>query len=277
MKKLGILLLMLCLPAIAAAQFSSDVHTAGTLTASCSNANSTCNGTAGSSVEYGTTGFGAATVTVNGTYSGVTISFEFSDDGITWQQNTCTRTDAAIQEINEALPSNQTRAWDCGVAGSVRGRIRASAYGSGTVNVGVTTTAASIEPAPTVQLSINGSTGSNACANPHATISSAVISLSGTTATQFIALVVGQRIYLCSVVFGNGGGTTPTFSLQYGTGANCGTGTVTILPAVAIPAGTAAPIALPQNFFSTPAGQAACYILSGTAPTGTLTVSYVQQ
>jgi hypothetical protein len=115
--------------------------------------------TAASTVSAVTTGYGVATVTVNGTYAGVTVNFEFSDDsGTTWYSDTCTRTDAAIQETSEALPSNQTRAWDCSVYAATNFRVRASAWTSGTANVGITLSAAAIESAPTVAARITDGT-----------------------------------------------------------------------------------------------------------------------
>jgi len=119
--------------------FYQPTRTTGTIT------------TATSTVSVATTGMGDVGVTVNGTYAGVTINFEFSDDGgTTWYSNVCTRTDASIQEAGEALPSNQTRAWDCGVYATTNFRARASAWTSGTVNVGLTAVATSIEPAMSV-------------------------------------------------------------------------------------------------------------------------------
>lgn len=110
--------------------------------------------TASSTVSLSTTGSGVVGVTVNGTYSGVAINFEFSDDGgTTWYTTTCTRTDLNLQETFENLPTNQTRAWDCATYASTNFRVRASSYISGTANIGLTYSAASIEPAPTVSTS----------------------------------------------------------------------------------------------------------------------------
>lgn len=104
-------------------------------------------------------GYGVSTVTVNGTYAGVTINFEFSDDGGTiWYSDTCTRTDTSIQEGSEALPSNQTRAWNCSVYAASNFRVRASAWTSGTANVGITLSAAPVEAAPTVSLAAGTNT-----------------------------------------------------------------------------------------------------------------------
>ena len=115
--------------------------------------------TSSSTIALSVSGYGVATVTVNGTYAGVTINFEFSDDGgTTYYSETCSRTDTNLQESSEALPSNQTRAWDCGVYAASNFRVRSSAYTSGTANVGITLSTASIEPAATVSGSGNFNT-----------------------------------------------------------------------------------------------------------------------
>jgi len=92
---------------------------------------------------------------------------------------------------------------------------------------------------------------------------------------QLIALSGTTKIYVCGITV-LGGGTTPTFSLVYGTGSNCVTGQGTLITAIAIP--TAAPA---QVFHSpvgvTPAGQAVCSLLTGTSPTAKGVLSYVQQ
>src|SRR5258707_4228331 len=52
----------------------------------------------------------------------------------------------------------------------------------------------------------------------------ATLTAGPTTITQVIALVAGQSINLCGWHVTNTG-ATGNFSLSYGTGANCGTGT----------------------------------------------------
>jgi hypothetical protein len=139
-------LLLLSLPACAQQMVSQaqQARTTGTIT------------TSSSSIPVATIGYSVATVTVNGTYAGITVNFEFSDDGgTTWYSDTCTRTDTNVQESSEALPSNQSRAWDCGVFAATNFRVRSSAFTSGTANVGITLSAASIEPAQTVSVSGN--------------------------------------------------------------------------------------------------------------------------
>jgi hypothetical protein len=139
-------LVLLAMPACAQQpyQLAQPARTTGTITTSSTN------------IPVSTTGYGVATVTVNGTYAGITVNFEFSDDGgTTYYADTCSRTDTNVQEASEALPSNQSRAWDCGVFAATNFRVRSSAFTSGTANIGITLSAASIEPAQTVSISGN--------------------------------------------------------------------------------------------------------------------------
>jgi hypothetical protein len=115
----------------------------------------------------------------------------------------------------------------------------------------------------------------NPCVDPRATIQSIALNASTTSAVQIIALSGTTKIYPCSITV-LGGGTTPTFSLVYGTGTNCATGQTTLTTAIAIP--TAAPAqTFPSPVGATPAGQAVCTLLTGTSPTAKGVLSYVQQ
>lgn len=120
-----------------------------------------------------------------------------------------------------------------------------------------------------------GTPHGNPCADPLATLQSVALNASTTSAVQLIALSGTTKIYVCGITV-LGGGTTPTFSLVYGTGTNCATGQAAVITAIAIP--TAAPA---QVFHSpvgvTPAAQALCTLLAGTSPTAKGVLSYVQQ
>jgi hypothetical protein len=118
-----------------------STRTAGTLTSA------TCPGTGCVSVT--TTNYAMASVTINGTYS-VTPVFEFSDDGTNFYSVTCTRTDSAVQESSAGALVNTLRAWDCSVFGTTSFRVRASAFVSGTANIGIILSGTPIEAAPTV-------------------------------------------------------------------------------------------------------------------------------
>jgi hypothetical protein len=116
--------------------------------------------------------------------------------------------------------------------------------------------------------------GQNRCHDPNAVLQSVALNASTTSAVQLIALSGTTKIYVCSITV-IGGGTSPTFSLVYGTGTNCGTGQTVLVQAVPLSTTT------PFNFVSptavTPAGQAACTLLTGTSPTAKGVLSFVQQ
>jgi len=132
-----------------------------------------------STITAAATGYGIATVTINGTYAGVNAIFEFSDDsGSNYYTTTCSRSDSSTQETTTGvLTANTSRAWDCSVYAATNFRVRATAYTSGTANVGITLSAAPIEAAPTVGLA----TGTNTIGALSANQSSNVAQVAGTT------------------------------------------------------------------------------------------------
>jgi hypothetical protein len=66
-----------------------------------------------------------------------------------------------------------------------------------------------------------------------------------------------------------------TMQVITGTGATCGTGTVNITAAHAIPAGASLSFASSAAFYSAPAGNNVCLIVGGTGPVQ-LTLTYSQ-
>ena len=124
---------------------------------------------------------------------------------------------------------------------------------------------------PSVTISTSGS---NPCQNPNANLQAVLASTSGTSATQIIALSASTKIYVCSIVVVGVSGTSPTFSLVYGTGSNCATGQATFLGAWTTSANTVYPFPFPVGI--TPAGQALCYLNGGTSPVQRITLTYVQ-
>lgn len=291
MKKLISLGVLLFAASFAHAQWLSDI-TSGpvSLTSTCTNSNTTCD-TAGvtnfipnspfnvqgpQTLEMTTQGYGLVQVTFSGTYNGATENFEISDDGgTTWYTTTCTRIDTNTQETSETIATNAFRGIECAVGAATKFRVRQSAITSGGPIVKATLTSGLVEPAPTVQLSLSGVTGSNACSNPHSNLQSTSFTTAGTTAVQVIALSAGTKVYICSMSVIGQSGTTPTFSLVYGTGANCVTGQTVLIPAFATPANTLFPFANPVQV--TPAGQAVCYLQTGTTPVTVVAMTYVQQ
>jgi hypothetical protein len=223
---------------------------------------------------------GSATVTVSGTFS-ATLQFEDSPDGgTTWQSISGTPYPAGGTAVSSTTAAGS---WSFSAATATYLRVRASAYASGTAlvvwspsTVGGATSGSGSAGGTT---SIVGPTaGGNPCfGNPSAVVTSVVSNPAAAGTTQLVALSAGKSIYVCSGYFGNGSGTTPTLSFEYGTGSTCGTGTTAFYPAVAVPAASAAPVLLSAPTYVVPSGNALCAVLGGTTPTASLAVTYVQQ
>lgn len=146
------------------------------------------------------------------------------------------------------------------VSGSVTATVASTTI---TGNVAVTQAASSI-------------TGQNPCINPTATLQMVAGSTSGTASVQLVALSGSTRIYVCSMMIIGTSGTSPTFSLTYGTGSACATGNNVIIGAFTTTANAL------FNFgggllAATPAGQALCYVQTGTTPISRYVITYVQQ
>lgn len=269
MKKLA-LLLLLC-STFAFGQGAPNWTTnPGNLTGS----GSACNNTDCVAVTLGLNASSAAVI-LTGTFS-ATVQFEESADGQNFVSANAFPQPTATAAVTSAT---STGTWVVPVAGMAVVRVRVSSYASGTVSAYIFVGNGTFEPTNSTSTgTVNLGNGGNGCQNPSSTLQAITVSTSGTSATQFIAASGSTKIYVCSVNIGNGGGTTPTLSLQYGTGANCVTSPTTFQPLVAVPAGTAAPVLLPgPQVYVTPASQALCYTMGGTTPTGTLVVTYVQQ
>lgn len=165
MKKLLILIpVLLCGMAFG----QSTQRFSAILTAACTNATTACDATANSQLKFGIGEYAMASVTAKGTFTGAALAFEFSDDGgVSWYPTNCTRNDASIQELSEAIPDNTNRSWDCGTAGAGVYRIRLSAIGTGGPLISASASSAQIEPAPTVSIALPN-TGFYVVSNPAA-------------------------------------------------------------------------------------------------------------
>jgi len=251
------------------------------LNSTCSTPNSFCANTAnpptglvptglnGSALDINSSNYAVATVTVSGTYSGAVINFDFSDPsgGTSYFQELCTRTDTNIIEINETLPTNQTRAWTCPIFATTRFRVRISALGAGALNTWITVTQTAIDPSPTIAQQGTGNA------------QSAFITLSSNTTTQIIAApAAGYRFYVTGVQLATtAAGTTETVQIVYGTGTNCGTGTTALTPTIPIAVGLAG-FSLHRDAPLVPvAANAICATQAGTAAgtVGVLITGYV--
>lgn len=239
MKKLFALVLFLA-PVFAFAQGVPlpNISWNGLLTSACTNTNSACpsgvfvtSGTpaspgplgSGSTLDVPTSNYSVATVQVSGTYSGVTLAFDFSDPagGTNYYQELCARTDVNLLEANEVLPSNQVRAWQCPIIATTRFRVRASAFGTGAVNVWITVTQSTVDPSPTIAQQGSGQG------------QSAFITLSTNTTTQVIAAPAsGYHFYVTGVQLNTTtAGTGTTVQIEYGTGTNCASSPTALTPA----------------------------------------------
>jgi hypothetical protein len=206
--------------------------------------------------------------TLNITESGITGSPSGCSVALKYQQNNGTVATAAVATIAftpatgtqqlavvPTVPSgdNYVAVYNC-----------SSTYPTaGLINV-------SFSPIPTNVLANFTGVG-DPCKNPAAATSS--IYFTGvTTITQEIALSAGKQVYLCQVA----GDITSagTFTVSYGTGTNCGTGT-TVLAALTLAANTPFSIGWGGAIVTAPAGNAIC--ITASAGTGAGILSYVQQ
>lgn len=117
--------------------------------------------------------------------------------------------------------------------------------------------------------------GGNPCQNPSATLVSITGATAGTTAVQIVALSGVTKIYVCSLTVIGVSGTTPTFSLVQGTGSNCVTGQTVLVQSWATTAATIYAFANPVAV--SVAGNALCYLDTGTTPIQRYTMTYIQQ
>lgn len=127
---------------------------------------------------------------------------------------------------------------------------------------------------PAFSVAMFGLSG-NPCLNPGATSAYITGVTSGTAATQVIALSGTTKIYVCGLRVVGTSGTTPTFSLVQGTGTNCATGQTVVVPATP----TAAGVLLNFGDLRTVgvAGNALCYLQTGTTPISAYMLTTVQQ
>jgi hypothetical protein len=105
--------------------------------------------------------------------------------------------------------------------------------------------------------------------------SSVVVNLTGSSATQLVALTTGKKVYLCGLAVGNTTAAT-TLTLNYGTGSACGTGTTALTGAVPMAANGLFTVGgFSTTFASAPVSNAVCMTASAAGVAGVLT--YVQQ
>ncbi|OXE36913.1 MAG: hypothetical protein CGW95_04830 [Phenylobacterium zucineum] len=82
--------------------------------------------------------YDGATVVVSGTYAGVNLSFEASNDNTLWFPITAVRSDSNIAEITSGvLTANATRAWDVELGEALYFRVRSTAWTSGSAAINI--------------------------------------------------------------------------------------------------------------------------------------------
>lgn len=297
MRKLLLLLgVLVCLAVPSHAQtVLPNLSYNGLLNSTCATPNAFCSNTAnpfpgvtgtnGSALDINSNNYAVATVSVSGTYSGATIAFDFSDQtaGTTYYQVLCSRTDVSIIEGSEALPNNQTRAWQCPVLATTRFRVRVSALSSGSINVWITITQTSIDPSPvsaSIPVNIAGST--DPCQNSSVLKSSAFANITTATTTALVAPSGTTNIYVCSYVISSfSTATTNTVILENGTGASCATAPSALSPTYTNST-FSAPVIWSEGsggtLFSTGTSQGLCALSTvGSTPVIFVRFTYVQQ
>ncbi len=136
----------------------------------------------------------------------------------------------------------------------------------------VTTNSGTHVPLITALLLFNGSTWDR----QYYCTSSAPITVTGTSDTQIVALTASQTIRICDITV-TLGGTTPTMTVEYGTGTNCGTGKTALTGAMAPTTGTSLAINPgPMAALRSGSGAAVCLVLAGTSPTANGFISYAK-
>lgn len=105
-----------------------------------------------STVQVTSTDAAVVGVTINGTYAGVNVSFEGSDDGgTTWYAVQAVRMDSNTAETASGSLTNTARAWRINSATFNAIRVRATAFTSGTAVIDLTPAPYAQDPSPCVQ------------------------------------------------------------------------------------------------------------------------------
>jgi hypothetical protein len=126
-------------------------------------------------------------LTIRGTYAGVNVSFEVSDDNTNWGLIQGGRVDTGgLESASGVIPSNTTRQWNFTFGGFVYFRVRATAWTSGTANVNIDP--GTLALAPVVAATIAG--------QPSATATVTNVSASATNVTLKAANTSRKALYI---------------------------------------------------------------------------------
>jgi hypothetical protein len=226
-------------------------------------------------VSIGTDG----TVTVNALTNASVVKAQLQDNAgtaITLGQKAMTSSVPVVLASDQTvIPASQSGTWTMQPGNTPNTSPWLFSIHDGTNKAKVTaasTAAAAADLGVVVSTSPNGG---NPCQNPSATLVSANGATSGTAAVQIVALSGSTKIYICSLTVIGVSGTSPTFSLVQGTGSNCATGQTIVVRSWTTTAGSLYAYANPVAVGA--AGNALCYLNTGTTPVQNYTLTYVQQ
>jgi len=118
------------------------------------------------------------------------------------------------------------------------------------------------------------------CLNNSVAKSSRPINISTATTSTLVALSGATAVYVCGFTLASTGATTATTALlEYGTGANCATGTAVLTGAFGQSLSTSAVVVTANGAtqMTAPAGNGLCLVSAGTTPSIQGYLTYVQQ
>ena len=126
-------------------------------------------------------------------------------------------------------------------------------------------------------------TGGDPCQSATAVKSTVAIAVAAATTTQLVAPLTGHSVIVCGYNFTLSGTTSPTAQFTTGTGATCGTGTITQSGAMlgnntttnssaSIDSGGGG-----YTVFKGATGQGLCLVTGGTAPSAQGLLTFIQQ
>jgi len=173
------------------------------------------------------------TVTISGTYTGVNITFEASDDsGTTWFTVQGARVDTGVVETTSGVLGSTLRGWDFPVGAWTNFRVRSTAWASGTAVVRITAQTFAFDPAPAAVAQGAAAAGSAIAGNP--------VLMGGSDGTNARAILTGTdgrisgniaQVNGATVNVGVGAASTGT--LRVATSTDSTIGTVTAVTNVA--------------------------------------------
>lgn len=109
--------------------------------------------TSAQTVAASVTGYSHISVSIKGTYTGVNVIFEYSDDGgTTWFTTTAARSDSSTVETTSGVLASIIRAWDISIPSVTDFRVRSTAWTSGTAVIRLVPSTFPAVYAPSVSL-----------------------------------------------------------------------------------------------------------------------------